>query len=315
MHSDNKKSSNTIKTLAHHIAFTRPLLLIPIWTAAILGFWAGGGNRGAKNHWELILLTTFLGIGIYGINQIFDKVADRENEKHLPLAMGLISPFMAWFITISGFVGALVIGIFKTPAIAILTVICVLLGIAYSAPPLKLKDRWLHALIANGVGHGALVFLLGYFYALHQCEECKFSILAILKCIAFASAFATVYIFTTLLDTEGDRKFGKETIAVKFGLRRSGAFGLLGLLISLILAVIAREPALFLTAIIATPFYAGALADESIEKAKIERANKIAVLVLAITTIFYEPTMLIPLVLAIGFAAIYYRKILGVKYP
>jgi len=79
--------------------------------------------------------------------------------------------------------------------------------------------------------------------------------------------------------------------------------------------VIAKEPALFLTANIATPFYAGALADESIEKAKIERANKIAVLVLAITTIFYEPTMLIPLVLAIGFAAIYYRKILGVKYP
>ncbi len=298
-----------------HIAFLRPLLLIPVWTPALLGFWAGGGSSGIKGENQLLILATFLAAGIYGLNQIYDVEGDKLNRKNLPLALGFVSPAMAWIITISSFVAALIVAVFYSLPAAIFTVVGILLGISYSLPPLKLKDRGYYALLANAVGHGAIMYLIGYLFAMNANENLSWQWWTLLRTLPYAVAFAAVYIFTTVPDEAGDKKVGKRTIAVILGERKAMFFGTLGVFLAGALGIAFWEPAVFLTAVIALPFYIAAVAQSKIEPHLIVRANKVAVITLAMFTIFYFPQYILLIVVVVAFAVIYNRKRLGVKYP
>jgi 4-hydroxybenzoate polyprenyltransferase len=84
-----------------------------------------------------------------------------------------------------------------------------LLGVAYSAPPLRLKDRPLAGLFANAYAFGALI-------PLAATREISFdsSYLPAWSLAAyFTLAVAGVHILTTLPDREGDRATGKKTVA------------------------------------------------------------------------------------------------------
>jgi len=313
--SGKKLLSKFLFGIGDHIAFIRPLLLIPIWTPALLGFWAGGGSFSASELWLLILYTTFLGIGIYGINQIFDRESDVINNKNLPLALGYISKFVAWFITVAGFVGVLFIGLFMPIYIALVTVLAVLLGISYSAPRFRFKDRPIVSLILNCVGHGILIYIIGYLFGIASSEVYVFKWFFLLRSIPYGIAFVSVYLATTVLDVSGDRDVGKRTFSVVYGQRKALAIAVLGVFLSGVLGLIFHEPAIFLTAVITFHIYAGALADKEIDTKKVVRGNKAAVLALAVLTLFYIPTFFIPVFIAIVFAYVYNRKRLGVAYP
>jgi len=304
-----------IVKISDHIAFLRPLLLIPVWTPTLLGFWAGGGNSGIKGESQALLLATFLAAGIYGINQIYDAEGDKINGKNLPLALGFISPLMAWIITISSFVAALIVAVFFSLSVAILTIFGILLGISYSLPPIKFKDRGFYALTSNAVGHGAVMYLIGYLFAMKANPNLQWKWDVLLRTLPYAVAYASVYIFTTVPDEAGDKRVGKRTISVIYGARKGMVLGIIGVFLSGALGILCREPAIFLTAVISMPFYLFAVSQPKIEAKDILRANKVAVLSLAIFTIFYFPQFVLLVAAAIVFASIYNRTRLGVKYP
>ncbi len=304
-----------VKTIADTIAFFRPLLLIPIWTPAIMGFWNGGGKKGITGEWELMLMVTYLGVGIYGLNQIFDVEGDRLNKKNLPLALGFISKNLAKTITYCAFVGALIMAIETNINTLILIFAGMLLGIAYSVPPLRLKDRAIPALISNGLGHGMLIYILGYSYAFSQQTQSEWSWFALFKAFAYGIAFSAVYLFTTIPDIEGDKKTDKHTMPILIGERKTMALGIVGVFIAGAAGLIFREPALFLTAVISIPFYWSAVAAPEIEPRLILRANKVAVITLALLSCFYVQKFIILIILTVAFSAIYNRVRLNVKYP
>lgn len=299
-----------ISKIFDHISFLRPLLLIPVWTPSLLGFWAGGATHNAGNENELLLLTTFLAVGVYGINQIFDMECDKLNSKHLPLALGFISRTAGWIITVGFFLGALILGIFKSFPVALLTIAGIILGIVYSAPPFRLKDRTYPALISNALGHGALIYLLGFVFAAGV-----FELSSLPRTIPYIFAYGAVYMFTTIPDFDGDKKLGKMTFAVVFGHRRTMLFALSGVFLGGAFGIIFREPAVFLTAVISLPFYIAAICQPHIKPNIVVRANKVSITVLALLVCFYFPLFIFPIFTAVAFAAIYNRKRLSVKYP
>lgn len=305
-----------LEKISDHIAFLRPLLWIPVWIPAFLGFRAANGSGGAKGYYDVLSLATFLASGIYGLNQIYDIASDRLNKKNLPLALRLISPFMAWLLTISSFVGALLVGCFFSLPVALMTIAAIALGIFYSAPPWRLKDRAYYALAANAVGHGALMYMIGNLCAVSSSG--KFEWFSLVRSLSFAFAYGAVYIFTTVPDIEGDRLTGKKTISVILGQRKAMAIGLLGIFLAGATGLIFGETSLWLTAVLSMPFYIAAVSDPIIENDKILRANKVAIFLMAIFTwlsCLFFPLLILPIIAAIAFAFIYNRARLGVKYP
>ena len=296
------------------IAFFRPLLLIPIWTPALLGFWYGSQNQGFHGIGRLLILTTSLGIGIYGLNQIYDVSGDKINRKNLPLALGFISPALAKIVTFSGFLGALVEVLDQNLIIIAIVIGAIAMGVLYSAPPVRIKDRAWLALIFNAFGHGFLVYLLGFAWAASQWGT-PWSLEVFARATAYAIAYGAVYLFTTVPDAEGDSSTGKTTLAVLIGARKTMAIGLLGVFLAGAVGLAFGETALFLTAVVSLPFYWAAVAQQTIKSERIVRANKVAVLTLAVLTCFYIPHFVILLAITIGFAALYNRLRLGVRYP
>lgn len=300
--------------IADFVAFWRPLLLIPIWTPALLGFWAGGGNQGTKGATDLLITTTLLGIGIYGLNQIFDAPGDRLNRKNLPLALGFISPLMAKITVFLAFAGAIIMTIDRTLLTLTLIVVAIVLGVCYSAPPMRLKDRGYLALAANSLGHGFLIYILGFAWAAEK-SGARWEWIVFARALSYAVAFGAVYLFTTVPDADGDKKVGKKTLAVIWGARKTMALGLLGVFLAGAMGVAFGETALFLTAVVSVPFYWRAISEPTIDNHKIVRANQVAVLVLALLTCFYMPQYLALIFAAIVFSALYNRIRLKVKYP
>ena len=301
-------------TFLDSLAFCRPLLLIPIWTPALLGFWAGNGGQGFGGIWSLLAAATFLGVGIYGLNQLYDVEGDRLNSKNLVLARGLISPTLAKVITFAGFLGALVSVIDKNIVLIALVVAGVVMGVLYSVPPFRVKDRGWFALAFNALGHGFLIYLLGFAWAAAIWgTPWKWEIF--FRALSYAVAYGAVYLFTTVPDIEGDRRTGKMTLAVLWGARKTMSVALVGVFVAGAMGIAFGETALFLTATASLPFYWAAVAHHGISPEKIVRANKVAVLVLALLTCFYIPHYFVLVFAAVVFAALYNRLRLGVRYP
>lgn len=298
-------SRSNIAQVADHIMFVRPLLLIPVWTPALLGFWAGGGEIVFMKFIDVIILTSGLGVFVYGFNQLCDVAGDKLNRKNTMMALGLVSPAMAVFISISGALSSIIISVSNGIIPTILTFVGLVLGIAYSLPPLRFKDRPFHSLISNGLGHGALIFIIGWSIA------GKWSWWAIPRAIVYAIAYSGVYCFTTVPDILGDRQVGKITCAVRWGAQKAMTIGLICIFIAGLIGFIVDEPALFITAIVSLPFYVLAIHNPE----KCVRANQVAVLALSILACFYIPPYIILILTTIIFSALYYRKRLGIKYP
>jgi 4-hydroxybenzoate polyprenyltransferase len=304
-----------ISQILDHISFTRPLLLIPIWIPAFLGSWISKGNMGFFDEIELWLLTSFIGISVYGLNQIYDIESDRLNSKNLPLSLGKISKTMAWTISIASILSALIIAFSVGIVTTILTFSGLILGILYSVPPFSFSHKPVHSLVANAIGHGSLMFVLGYSYGFSMAVDESWNWLILLKSLPYALAFGAVYLFTTFPDVAGDRRVGKKTLAVVFGEKKIVPNAILGVFLSAATGVALGETALFLTAIISMPFYIAAIADRSIDAKKIVRANKSSVLSLALLVCAYYPLFVLPLFATICYAVGYNRKILNVPYP
>lgn len=161
-------------------------------------------------------------IFIVGINQIADVEMDKINKPYLPLAAGTLSRKNALRIVYTALVVALTVSYFASLFYFGLIVIILLIGIAYSLPPLYLKQHHLPAALAITLVRGLLVNV-GIFLHFQKAINSNYELPGYVWCLAiFIMAFSiAIAWFKDLPDTEGDKKFDVKTLAVLYSKRNA----------------------------------------------------------------------------------------------
>ena len=155
---------------------------------------------------------------IVGLNQLTDVEIDRINKPHLPLAAGEFSLAQGgWIIGITGLVAIAVaalsgLWLFTTVAISLL------IGTAYSVPPIRLKQFPLLAAFCILTVRG-IVVNLGLFLHFSQKftgEEVITSNIWVLTLFILLFTIA-IAIFKDVPDLEGDKKYNISTFTLILG--------------------------------------------------------------------------------------------------
>jgi homogentisate phytyltransferase / homogentisate geranylgeranyltransferase len=172
-----------------------PISLIGAWVACILG-----------------------NIYIVGLNQLEDIEIDKINKPHLPLAAGEFSISMGKAIVVTCGILALLIAWSQSPYLLGMVGISLLIGTAYSLPPIRFKRFPLLAAICIFSVRGAIVNLglyLHYNWTIHQPPTIPATIWIItLFVLVFTIAIA---IFKDIPDMEGDSQYNIATLSLKLG--------------------------------------------------------------------------------------------------
>lgn len=214
------------------VRFSRPHTVIATIVQVLSLFLIAGGSQAmAPASIGPVLLTLFaclaLNIYIVGLNQITDVEIDRINKPRLPLASGAMSMREGKVVTalagLAAVVGAAVAGPFLVATVATI----MLIGTAYSAPPLRLKRFSLWAAISIALARGVIA---NVGVALHFDDIfgglAAFSLPTLAMMAAFFFGFGLVIaICKDIPDQQGDQMHGIRTFTVRLGPRRAFDLG------------------------------------------------------------------------------------------
>jgi homogentisate phytyltransferase/homogentisate geranylgeranyltransferase len=200
----------------------------------------GAGDLG----WTL-LAGFCVNVFITGLNQLEDVEIDRINKPHLPIAAGELSVRAGRQIV--AVCGALpvVLAVTQGP-IELVAVLCALLvGVAYSSPPLRLK-RWPALAAASISGVRAVVVNLGV--ALHFSTALAGAAVvppAVWALTLFVLPFSfAIAVLKDVPDLEGDRRFHIATFTVRLGAARVHRIGMAALTVAYVGMALAGPPLL-----------------------------------------------------------------------
>ncbi len=164
-------------------------------------------------------------IYIVGLNQLYDIEIDRVNKPHLPLASGEFSVQQGkWIIGITGILAIAIAALAPliiapcSPWLLATVVISIILGTAYSAPPIRLKRFSLMAAFCILAVRGFVVNV-GLFTYFNQSLTQVLSFPPIVWIITlFILVFTiAIAIFKDVPDMEGDQKFQIQTFTISWG--------------------------------------------------------------------------------------------------
>ncbi len=301
-----------IRTLFDHWFFARPVLMPPVWTILLLAAVDSGRiiSLDPADWWFWrtcagIILCYFLYGGVYVLNQIFDIESDRLNDKLYFLPRRVISPTAATIQYVLFTAVALIGGWYLGRVWFAVSGIIVILGVLYSIPVIRLKDRPLAGLLANAVGHGTLVYYLGY--ALHSPGTPP----TWGPSGSYALAVAGVYLLTTVPDCAGDRATGKRTISVRYGPRLASVIAALCVAGALATSISYSQWPLVVSAAASLPFFILA----TVSPKSGAPAIRIALLLLTFFACLIFPPYLLVIVLIFVSTRWYYRRRFGETYP
>jgi 4-hydroxybenzoate polyprenyltransferase len=241
------------------------------------------------------------------VNQVFDVASDAINKKNFILPYQAASRREG-----AGFAGVLAVAIAalsigRGPELACLALAGVLLGIAYSVPPLRFKARPVADLLANTAGFGWIGFLMGWLVFGEMGRD------AMLKSTPYAVAMAAIFLNTCIPDEAGDRAAGDRTTCVALGPRATAVAALVLLAGAAISGIWLGETIVALAALAAVPAFVAVAAEPS-------PANSVLASQLAARVLFVLVAVLVPLLAVVGAAAylvskVYYLKRFGLDYP
>lgn len=198
--------------------FCRPHTVIGT-SLSVLGLYLIARSQGAASPILLIpaLIACLCGnIYIVGLNQLEDVEIDRINKPHLPLASGEFSRGQGKAIVIiTGILGILVAAI-GGPFLLAMVGLSLLIGTAYSLPPIRLKRFPVWASLCIFTVRGMIVNL-GLFLHYQGGWPIPATVWALTVFIlVFTFAIA---IFKDIPDTEGDRQYNITTFTLRLGQR------------------------------------------------------------------------------------------------
>lgn len=292
------------------------MILTPAWSFFLLGA-AAGYQSGAQPSVRLsrplfpdlaVLLTlSVILVTAYLLNQIFDRETDRANKKVFFLAQGLFTVktlvimALAYFL-LASFLFHRVDGPHKPPL-----VFALLLSLMYSLPPFRFCSRPVLDLLANAVGFGGIAFVLGY--TLYDPSLAN----AVVFSLPYVFLVGGTFLFTTIMDIEGDRTTGKLTTSVAIGERNSERVACVIILGGLLIALITRHTmaAILVSAASAVCVYALISRPPGAHAFFVQAATLVVIVgAIALWPIF--AACIVPLVLLSRY---YFARRFGIKYP
>lgn len=206
--------------------FSRPHTIVGT-VLSILGLYAITVQDPADQVTALViglLAGITVNVFIVGLNQIEDVEIDRINKPHLPIAAGDLSLPAARAVVAFCAAFPLVVGLTQGVPETVAVSVALVVGWAYSSPPLRLKR--FPALAAGAISLvRAVVVNLGV--ALHFTSGIPDAVWALtLFVLPFSFAIA---VLKDVPDIEGDRRFAIATFSVRLGPERVLRIGLAAL--------------------------------------------------------------------------------------
>ncbi|GAB2824799.1 UbiA prenyltransferase family protein [Ferruginibacter profundus] len=201
--------------------FSRPHTIIgSVCSITALYIIANNGSNLLQHGWlyaTTLIAALACNVFIVGINQLADVEMDKINKPYLPLAAGTLSRKNALAIVYTALAIALVFAFLASVFYFVLIIIILLIGIAYSLPPLYLKQHHLPAALAITLVRGLLVNV-GIFLHFQKTINGNYELPGHIWCLAFFIMAFSIAIawFKDLPDTEGDEKFHVRTLAVLY---------------------------------------------------------------------------------------------------
>lgn len=206
------EKQNRFLKIFDYIFILRPLILIPVWDFFLIGnYLASPPSRFALKPFLGLGVYTMLMGGVYILNQITDISTDRLNKKlfilaeqFIPLKNAYIEMFLLWgaSLFLSWFFGL---------HFFFVIIVSLIIGIFYSLPPIKLKGKPFFDMLSNGIGYGIINFIAGWLM------QRPFEWNIFYRFLPYFLSICAVFINTTIVDIEGDRKSGEITTSVFLG--------------------------------------------------------------------------------------------------
>ncbi len=221
-----RKPGTTMKQLKILWQFSRPHTIIGSVCSITALYIMACMGKNLGDHLLLYFgtLTAALACNVFivGINQIADVEIDKINKPYLPIAAGTLSRKNALIIIYTALAICLVVSFIIALFLLLIMGIILFIGVAYSLPPLKLKQHHLPAALSITLVRGLIVnvgIFLHYQYALFH----NFYLPGYIWCVTFFIMAFSVAIawFKDLPDTEGDDRFHIKTLAVLYSKRNA----------------------------------------------------------------------------------------------
>ena len=291
----------------------RPILFYPIWTFFLAGYWGGGyfvNNTVQFKHpmgafWIVSALTLIMG-GVFILNQIQDVETDRVNGKLFIVAQGIISRRCAIWEVAALIIIGLSMGFWVDLQVGIgFLILLILSGWLYNFPPVKWKNHPIMGIVVNGMG-GVLIYWLGWITGGGGATIQW-------RVVVYAMAGMAVFLSTTLPDIEGDKKTGKITFGVKYGIATTAVFAFFLEAGAVVLSFICEDWLLFVPAVLVFPLFVIGVFKRTISN--MIRATKFSVLALAAALCVVFPWFLLPIFIVFFLSKWYYRKRFNLNYP
>lgn len=206
------------------VRFSRPHTIIATTIQVVAVFLIVGGSEvWSAASLSVVLLTLAsalaLNLTIVGLNQITDVAIDQVNKPRLPLASGELSMragrAMVAVLGVAALAGAWLAGPWLLGTVAAI----LLIGTAYSVPPLRLKRHSLWAALSIALARGVIANVgVGLHYNQVFGGLAGFSPLTLAVLGGFFFAFGVVIaIYKDIPDLMGDRLYNIQTLAVRLG--------------------------------------------------------------------------------------------------
>ncbi len=178
-----------------------------------------------------VVIGPLVWLSVLAVNDAYDVVGDRLNPRKAsaPLVTGRVTRTGALWIAAAAGVAAVVLAVGSGRLFAAGTAIAVLLGAAYSAPPLRLKSRPGGDVLLNAVAIGVAGPMAGW-AVIRPIGDFPWQLAVLGTLVGIA-----LYLPTTLADLDADRAAngvtrgwsgGYRTIAVRLGRQATYRLGL-----------------------------------------------------------------------------------------
>ncbi|MEL7333225.1 MAG: homogentisate phytyltransferase [Cyanobacteria bacterium J06560_2] len=175
------------------------------------------------SSWMLAWIACLCGnVYIVGLNQVEDIAIDRINKPYLPIASGEFTKKQGQRLVWLMGAGAIALSLISQNIFLILTVVLsLIIGTAYSMPPVRLKRFPFWASMCILVVRGAIVNLGLYLYFSTQLGLGVVVPARVWALMLFVLVFSfAIAIFKDIPDLEGDRQFNISTYTLQLGQKK-----------------------------------------------------------------------------------------------
>lgn len=216
-----------------HTIIATSLQVLMIWLVVVAPRWPGLATSALLG----LTLSACLALNLFvvGINQVVDVDIDRVNKPWLPVAAATLSGRAALRISLAAGLYAVVAAALAGPYLLATVVVIMVIGAAYSLPPLHLKRFPVAAALSIALARGLLANVgLALHYG-HVYERPVPIGLALLIGLFFFGFAVVIALYKDMPDAAGDRLYQIETFTTRLGAAR--VLGLGRLLLTLCYAL------------------------------------------------------------------------------